>query len=640
MIAAGKTVLEHWKQTGQLPSRSQVTSAPTSNFDEAPPSQALLDEAKIYAEAFQMPPERAIEYLKAKKNEITWSWKDMDAKAHQKGFTVAKVMTADVLQMIRTNLEAAQKDGVPFEKFKKNLQPMLEESGWWGKQQVENPNTGKTETAQLGSAWRLETIYRTNLATARAQGRYAQQKEASALLPFWEYRQIDRDNKRDEHAKLAGKIFRADDPIWQRIFPPRGFNCGCSTQARSQKWMDRNGRVVDDSSALADWQPDDGWDFNPEEDWKPDTSKYDTDIAAEIEKVAPPEPEQAPISKPKAAKKTAAKKSTPAPAPEPIQSVPSSSSILKGGSLVGLLGGLGGPKPAPIPPTPISVPQVPKEVKPALPKAKKIQPQPKPIPKSLPQEPPPASPPSSFPSFFPSISLPGQQPTTTAPKEPIAKAPATKPPMPIEKTPSLKKSKPPSLAQNNVPRPVEYTPDEEQKFLRKHKSDYKDWSHTIKKIRGITGLEEFALYHYTTSAYEKLNKALRAGKGGEAEKIFEKMLNSALTKAPKYELEPGETLKRGLTFNNQEEVQAFLANHTEGTEIQWNSFSSCSYGENPAFNGDVVFRIRSNSGVKIDTVSKYPTEKEVLLPSKIRLKVIGKPQFFKGRWHIEAEEIP
>lgn len=307
MIAARKTILEHWKRTGELPSRSQVTSASPRNFDEAPPSQALLDEAKIYAEAFQMPPERAITYLRAKKNEITWSWKDMDAKAHQKAFTVAKVMTADVLQMIRSNLEAAQKGGVPFEQFKKNLQPMLEESGWWGKKEVENPNTGKTETAQLGSAWRLETIYRTNLATARAQGRYAQQKEASALLPFWEYRQIDRDNKRDEHAKLAGKIFRADDPIWQRIYPPRGFNCGCSTQARSQKWMYRNGRAVDDSSALADWKPDDGWDFNPEEDWKPDTSKYDKDIAAEIEKVAPPNPQQK-------AKKISSSKAKPAKA--------------------------------------------------------------------------------------------------------------------------------------------------------------------------------------------------------------------------------------------------------------------------------------------------------------------------------------
>jgi uncharacterized protein with gpF-like domain len=145
-----------------------------AQFDEPPASDALLNEAKILAEAFQMPPERAIQHLEAKGNKISWSWRDVDAKAQQKSFTVAKAMTADILQMIRGKLQEAQRDGVPFADFKKNLQPMLEESGWWGKQELTNPTTGKTEKVQLGSAWRLETIYRTNPDTARSQGRYLQ----------------------------------------------------------------------------------------------------------------------------------------------------------------------------------------------------------------------------------------------------------------------------------------------------------------------------------------------------------------------------------------------------------------------------------------------------------------------------------
>jgi hypothetical protein len=56
-------------------------------------------------------------------------------------------------------------------------------------------------------------------------------------------------------------------------------------QARSQKWIDRNNRVVDNAAALKDWQPDEGWDFDPKVDWKPDVQKYDGDIGKELSKV-------------------------------------------------------------------------------------------------------------------------------------------------------------------------------------------------------------------------------------------------------------------------------------------------------------------------------------------------------------------
>jgi hypothetical protein len=55
-------------------------------------------------------------------------------------------------------------------------------------------------------------------------------------------------------------------------------------QARSQKWMERNKRVVDNAAALKDWQPDEGWDFDPEVDWKPDLEKCDVDLRKKITK--------------------------------------------------------------------------------------------------------------------------------------------------------------------------------------------------------------------------------------------------------------------------------------------------------------------------------------------------------------------
>lgn len=625
MLAARKAILESWKQSGRLPGAQR--SRQHSEFATAPPSPQLLDEAKIYAQAFQMPPEQAIKHLTEKGNEITWSWKDMDAKAHQKAFTVAKAMTMDVLQMIRGNLEAAQKDGIPFEQFKKNLQPMLEESGWWGKQNVENPNTGKKEEVQLGSAWRLETIYRTNMATARAQGRYKQQKESAKFLPYLEYVQIDRANKRDEHAKLAGKIFPVNDPIWKRIFPPRGFNCGCSTQGRSQKWMDRNNRTVDDPKELADWEPDEGWDFNPEEDWKPDTSKYDQDIVAEFEQLtpptfqpwgnstltplsmvppAPPEPQKAPASKPKAPKKTAA----PKPAPEPA--TPS-------------LGSGGFPLPTPTPFAPPEEPVV--KTKATKTKAKAQAPEnlPTPVQPLQPFQPLGGLSPWGTQGGFPS-SLPDPVPPTPVSSTP-AKKTATKP------TATSSKTKATITPVASTGSDSTYTKEHEKNFLKNNQSAFLKYERNP-KYSFLTDVEEYAMYYYTGSGYKDLNDALRRGKANKEQAGFQAILNSALAKIGKYKLKAGETLKRGVTLTD-----AQIAAYKEGSVVKWDSFTSTSYGSSAAFGGNVVFHITSNSGVDMTDISKFgKSEREVLLGSPTNVRVLS-VKTLGGKTIIEVEEI-
>lgn len=661
MIAERSHILNEWKKTGVLPSSQRSTSEKSRAFEEDTPSEAVIDEAKIYAEAFTMPPERAIQHLESKGYAITWDWREMSAKSQQKAFTVAKVMTLDILQMIRKELQKAQAEGIPFAKFKKNLQPQLEESGWWGKKEVENPNTGQKEIVQLGSAWRLETVYRTNLQSARSQGRYKQQKESAALLPFLEYLQIDRKNKRDKHSVLHNKIFRVDDPIWQRIYPPRGFNCGCSVSARSAKWMERNKRQVNDSRELKDWQPDEGWDFSPEEDWNPmkgckvqfseagstyscGLDKYDNDLSSAFKTLQPPSigsmltlgglggslAPAAPAAPPVAAptQKTAAPKAQPQSKPQqPLGNQPVSTPSI---------GSQGFPSafPSAFPPAFPSAQPAPAPQQAAKPKAKPraatpstTKPTAQPTPFGLGT----GSFPSSFPSAFPSAA------TTPQPSAPITpKAPAAKT-APAQKTPKARTKKP--VSTEPVERPSSYTDTELEQFVRRYKSLYDDYKYRVKKIREITAPEEFALWHYTGAYYDKINSALRKGTKSNEVLVFEKFLNAALEKAPKYILQPGETLKRGLTFSTRDELNAFLEGYKEGNQVQWNAFSSCSYGDSAAFAGDVVFEITSNSGVKIDTVSQYPNEKEVLLPSKMNFVVTGKPVFRRGRWYVSLQEV-
>ena len=53
---------------------------------------------------FEMPPQDAIDYLKAKGFKIGWDWHETLNEAHSRAFTVAKVARIDLLQDIRKSL--------------------------------------------------------------------------------------------------------------------------------------------------------------------------------------------------------------------------------------------------------------------------------------------------------------------------------------------------------------------------------------------------------------------------------------------------------------------------------------------------------------------------------------------------------
>ncbi|PXB81458.1 phage head morphogenesis protein, partial [Pseudomonas aeruginosa] len=85
--------------------------------------------------------------------------------AHDRAFTVAKAMRLDVLSDIREALERALQEGKTLKQFIEELQPVLERQGWWGRQVLVDGD-GNAELVQLGSPYRLKTIYQTNLQSA------------------------------------------------------------------------------------------------------------------------------------------------------------------------------------------------------------------------------------------------------------------------------------------------------------------------------------------------------------------------------------------------------------------------------------------------------------------------------------------
>lgn len=191
----------------------------------------------------RLEPELAVDYLKAKGVNITWDWHEQLAEAHARAYTVAKATRAEVLDTLRWATEKAIADGVSERDYIKNLEPMLKELGWWGKTVDENGNT-----VQLGSPRRLKTILRTNKSTAYHAARYATQMANVDEQPYWQYVAVKDSRTRASHLALHGKVYRADDPIWQTMYPPNDWGCRCRVRALSEFALKKQGLSVSESA--------------------------------------------------------------------------------------------------------------------------------------------------------------------------------------------------------------------------------------------------------------------------------------------------------------------------------------------------------------------------------------------------------
>ena len=204
-------------------------------------------------EPLNLRPEEAFRHFRAKGLHAGFSWLDTDAASHLRSFTVAKAMQLDVLQDIRTEVDRAIGEGITFQQFQADLEPKLRKHGWWGKQKMLDPVTGKLRTVQLGSPKRLRTIFDTNLRMSYARGHWERISRTARARPWLRYVAVQDANTREQHAAWHGTILRWDHPFWQTHYPPNGWTCRCMVQQMSQRDLDRLGFTPSDG-------PPPGWD--------------------------------------------------------------------------------------------------------------------------------------------------------------------------------------------------------------------------------------------------------------------------------------------------------------------------------------------------------------------------------------------
>ena len=193
-----------------------------------------MPEAVSLQAAFRLPPEEAVKYFESKGYKISFDWRQVWQEEHDKVFTVAGVARDDVLFDIRKSLTTALKEGWSQKRWAEEITPTLKQKGWWGSEVIVDED-GKARVYQKGNASRLDLIFRQNVMTAYAAGRWQRQQEAKKERPYLRYSAILDGRTRPVHRALDNLVFPVDDPFWLIFYPPNGFRCRCIVVSLSRR---------------------------------------------------------------------------------------------------------------------------------------------------------------------------------------------------------------------------------------------------------------------------------------------------------------------------------------------------------------------------------------------------------------------
>lgn len=81
-------------------------------------------------------------------------------------------------------------------------------------------------TETFNERWQ-RTEYQSAVNCAESASTYRRLKRQVNIFPYWEYKTVGDDKVREEHAALDGLVLLHSDPLWDKIYPPNGWNCRC-----------------------------------------------------------------------------------------------------------------------------------------------------------------------------------------------------------------------------------------------------------------------------------------------------------------------------------------------------------------------------------------------------------------------------
>jgi hypothetical protein len=202
------TLVEYFKRTGKIPRKSFVG-------DKKP------NASKILEEAFKLPPEEAVNYLKAKSNNIVdqETFDKLDSESKDKAFTVAKIASADMLSDFLNLVTKAKEESWDLKKFKENALN-LGQKAWSTK-----------SDGYIGN--RLNTIYNTNMTLAYQSQKFKSQQllGKQGIAEYIQWMPSSANDPDPLHKEFYYKVFRYDDPFLKKHYPGCRWGCQCWTRS-------------------------------------------------------------------------------------------------------------------------------------------------------------------------------------------------------------------------------------------------------------------------------------------------------------------------------------------------------------------------------------------------------------------------
>ncbi|TAG76544.1 MAG: phage head morphogenesis protein [Burkholderiales bacterium] len=180
-----------------------------------------------WAKLGALTPQEAYAWFSAKRLVHSFRWSEVWESEHSTAFTVAGMLKEDLLATVHGKLQVAIEEGRDAKWFEEELTPILQQAGWWGRQDIADSDSGEVRSAQLGSPTRLALIYDVNVRQAYAAGRWEQAQRTKATAPYMRYVTMRDERVRKSHAAWDALVLPMDDPFWDTHYPPNGYRCRC-----------------------------------------------------------------------------------------------------------------------------------------------------------------------------------------------------------------------------------------------------------------------------------------------------------------------------------------------------------------------------------------------------------------------------
>lgn len=155
---------------------------------------------------------RAVESIAEKVPVLASEFEQLDDDARRVAFTVARATTLDTVRAIQDAIREDVSSGGTLDEFRRTV--------------------AKTVDGSLLADHHVEQIYRTNVGRAMAAGQIAvlEHPQVRSAFPYVLYSATHDSRVRADHLALeklgldGTAVYRADDPIWNRYYPPWAFN--------------------------------------------------------------------------------------------------------------------------------------------------------------------------------------------------------------------------------------------------------------------------------------------------------------------------------------------------------------------------------------------------------------------------------